>query len=95
MGLFFKQVGVGSREAALEVIEVAAFPESTDGAFMPTPTVGGDCRAVKLFLVALGYQVVPLFARVHDASVVVELACAIQRGQPFHGIVLQLNRSIV
>ena len=93
--LFFEQVAVGSREAAFQVVEVAAFPESTDGAFVPTPAVGRDRGMVELFLVALGHQVVPFFARIHDASVEVEFAGAFQCGQPSHGIVLQLNRSVV
>ena len=94
-GLFFEQIGVDSREAALEVVEVAASPERADRAFMPSPAVGGNRRVVEQFLVVLSQQVVPLFARVHDAAVMVELACALQRGRPFGGVFLQLNRGIV
>ena len=94
-GFFLEQVGVCSRKAALEIVEVAVFPEGADGAFMPTPLVGGDGRAIELFLAALTHQVVPFLTRVHDAPLVEELAGALQRGRFFRGDFVQRGGGIV
>ena len=93
--LFFEQVGVGPREAAFQVIEVAAFPESTDRAFMPTPVAGGDRCAIELLRATLIHQVIPFFTRIHDAPLVEELAGTLQSGQFFPGNFVRRSGGIV
>lgn len=94
-GFFLKQVGVSPREAALEIVEVAAFPEGADRAFMPAPVAGGDGCKVEFLHAALIHQVVPFFTRVHDAPLMEELASPLQRGWFFPGDLFHRGRGMV